>query len=426
MTLDERWRQLETLLQTLWRDTLNFPWRNTAMTLRERFGEDRLGVTASSLTFTTTISLVPLFTVALAIFSAFPMFARLQDSLQRWLIQSLVPENIAKQVLSYLNQFAAKAGEMGWAGALALLVTALALILTIDRKLNDIWRVRESRPFAQRVLVYWAVLTLGPLLLAGSLSVTSYALSASKGLVTTLPGALKALLATLQFVLMGVGMAALYRYVPNTRVRWSHALVGGLFVALGLELAKKLLTWYLSTVPTYSVVYGTFASVPILLVWIYLAWVIVLLGAVVTAYLPSLLTGIARRADTPGWGFMLALEMVQLLRQARAGDERGLSLEAIAQTLRVDPLNLEGPAGHMVALDWLARLNEEDERYVLLLDLDHMPMTDLAERLLLGLEASTQVFWSTSGWHHMTVADALGPTSHVVTETLAPTVSVDV
>jgi membrane protein len=407
MTLNERWLQLETLLQTLWRDTLRFPWRNTAMTLRERFGEDRLGVTASSLTFTTTISLVPLFTVALAIFSAFPMFARLQDSLQKWLIQSLVPENIAKQVLSYLNQFAAKAGEMGWAGALALLVTALALILTIDRKLNDIWRVRESRPFAQRVLVYWAVLTLGPLLLAGSLSLTSYALSASKGLVTSLPGALKFLLTTLQFVLMSVGMAALYRYVPNTRVRWSHALVGGFFVAIALELAKKLLSWYLSTVPTYSVVYGTFASVPILLVWIYLAWVIVLLGAVVTAYLPSLLSGIARRADTPGWSFMLALEMLQLLRDARRGDERGMSLEAIAHKLRVDPLNLEGPAGQMVALDWLARLNEEDERYVLLLDLDQMPLAKLTERLLLGLEASTQVFWTASGWHHMTVADAL-------------------
>jgi len=408
MTLDERWQQLETLLQTLWRDTLNFPWRNTAMTLRERFGEDRLGVTASSLTFTTTISLVPLFTVALAIFSAFPMFARMQESLQRWLIQSLVPNNIAKQVLSYLNQFAAKAGEMGWAGALALLVTALALILTIDRKLNDIWRVRESRPFTQRVLVYWAVLTLGPLLLAGSLSLTSYALSASKGLVATLPGALKFLLTTLQFVLMSVGMAALYRYVPNTRVRWSHALVGGFFVAIGLEVAKKLLSWYLSSVPTYSMVYGTFASVPILLVWIYLAWVIVLLGAVVTAYLPSLLSGIARRADTPGWSFMLALEMLQLLRRARTGDQRGMSLEAIAQKLRVDPLNLEGPAGHMVALDWLARLNEEEERYVLLLDLEHMPMADLAERLLLGREASTQLFWTASGWHHMTVADALG------------------
>ena len=138
MTLNDRWRQLEALLSELWRETLKFPWRNTAMTLRERFGEDRLGVTASSLTFTTTISLVPLFTVALAIFSAFPMFARLQSQLQSWLLKSLVPDNIAQPVLSYLNQFAAKAGQMGWAGALALLVTALALILTIDRKLNDI------------------------------------------------------------------------------------------------------------------------------------------------------------------------------------------------------------------------------------------------------------------------------------------------
>ena len=184
MTLNERWRQLETLLGELWRDTLNFPWRNTALTLRERFREDQLGVTASSLTFTTTISLVPLFTVALAIFSAFPMFARLQTTLQRWLVESLVPENIAKQVLSYLNQFAAKAGQMGWAGALVLLVTALALILTIDRKLNDIWRVRQPRPLTQRILVYWAVLTLGPLLLAASLTATSYAVSASSGMVS--------------------------------------------------------------------------------------------------------------------------------------------------------------------------------------------------------------------------------------------------
>ena len=408
MTLNQRWQQLETLLQTLWRDTLNFPWRNTAETLRERFREDRLGVTASSLTFTTMISLVPLFTVALAIFSAFPMFARMQNSVQKWLVESLVPDNIAKQVLSYLNQFASQAGEMGWAGALVLLATALALILTIDRKLNDIWRVRKSRPLTQRVLVYWAVLTLGPLLLAGSLSLTSYALSASKGLVAALPGLLKLLLSTLQFVLMSVGMAALYRYVPNTRVRWSHALVGGLFGAVGLEVAKKLLAWYLSTVPTYSVVYGTFASLPILLIWIYLAWVIVLLGAVVTAYLPSLLSGIARRADTPGWSFMLSLEMLQQLRLAREGDARGLSLEALAHTLRVDPLNLEDPAAHMVALDWMGKLGEEDERYVLLRDLDNMPMASLAERLLLGREPSTQVFWTASGWHHMTVADALG------------------
>ncbi len=415
MTLIERWHQLEALLRTLWRDTLNFPWRNTAVTLRERFREDRLGVTASSLTFTTTISLVPLFTVALAIFSAFPMFSTLQATLKRWLVASLIPDNISMQVLSYLNQFAAKAGQMGWAGALALLITALALILTIDRKLNDIWRVRVGRPLTQRVLVYWALLTLGPLILAGSLSATSYALSASKGLVGTMPDELKLLLTTLQFAIMTGGMAALYRYVPNTRVRWTHALIGGVFVASGLELAKKLLAWYLSTVPTYSVVYGTFASVPILLVWTYLSWVIVLLGAVVAAYLPSLLSGIARRGDTPGWNYQLALEIVAALHLARAqgsesampAEPRGLSLEAMAQTLRVDGLQLEEPLRALRQLDWVGCLEEEAARWVLLVEPDETALAPLVNGLLLRRTLHTEAMWGVSGWDRLSLGQAL-------------------
>lgn len=411
MSFSERLSGAPVLLRQIWHDTLNFPWRNTALTLRERFREDRLGVTASSLTFTTTISLVPLFTVALAIFSAFPTFARLQTTLQRWLVESLVPENIARQVLNYLNQFAAKAGQMGWAGALVLLVTALALILTIDRKLNDIWRVRQPRPLAQRILVYWAVLTLGPLLLAGSLTATSYALTVSRGMVSGLPGGVRFLLDTLQFLLVMGGLAALYKYVPNTRVRWSHALLGGLFVASGLELAKSLLAWYLAKVPTYSVVYGTFATVPILLVWFYLAWVIVLLGAVVAAYLPSLLSGIARRGNYPGWRFQLALESLEQLRAAREAPQRGLSLEALAQTLRVDPLHLEEPVGAMVALDWLGRLDEDQERYVLLQDPAQLPLAPLADRLLLPDSPGTEAFWAASGLRQMTVAQALAAPS---------------
>jgi membrane protein len=407
MSLSDRWRQLETLLGELWRDTLNFPWRNTALTLRERFREDQLGLTASSLTFTTTISLVPLFTVALAIFSAFPVFARLQNTLQRWLIESLVPDNIAKQVLSYLNQFAAKAGQMGWAGALILLVTALTLILTIDRKLNDIWRVRQPRPLAQRILVYWAVLTLGPLLLAASLAATSYALSVSSGGVAGQTGGLRVLLDSLQFGLMTVGMAALYRFVPNTRVKWGHALVGGLFVAGGIELAKGVLAWYLAKVPTYSVVYGTFATVPILLVWFYVAWVIVLLGAVVAAYLPSLLSGIARRGNHPGWRFQLALETLAQLQTLREAPQRGLSLQALAQGLRVDPLHLEEPMAAMVALDWVGRLDEDGERYVLLQDPAHLMLAPLAERLLLPQSRGTEAFWTSSGLVNMTVERAL-------------------
>jgi membrane protein len=407
MSLNDRLRAPETFLRALWRSTLQFPWQNTALTLRERFREDRLGITASSLTFTTLISLVPLFTVALAIFSAFPMFARLEDTLQRWLIQSLVPDNIAKQVLNYLNQFTGKASQMGWAGALVLLVTALTLILTIDRKLNDIWRVRQSRPLTQRVLVYWALLTLGPLLLAGSLTITSYALTVSRGVVSALPGGVRLLLDSVQLVLVTVGMGALYRYVPNTHVRWVHALLGGLFVAVALDLAKKVLVWYLAQVPSYSVVYGTFATVPILLVWSYVAWVIVLLGAVVAAYLPSLLSGIARRGDTPGWNFQLALEVLVQLQQVRDDAPRGMDLETLAQRLQVEALQLEAAVAALVALDWLGRLDEEGERYVLLMVPAQTLVAPLVERLLIVREASTLPFWQGSQWEQLTVAQVL-------------------
>ncbi|HWT20913.1 MAG TPA: YihY family inner membrane protein, partial [Variovorax sp.] len=291
----------------LWRDLSRFPWGNTAAVLGERFREDRLGLTASSLTFTTTIAMVPFFTVALALFTVFPMFAKLQGRLQRWLIESLIPDNIARQVLGYLNQFSSKAGGLGIAGLVVLLITAIALILTIDKTLNNIWRVRSPRPFAQRVLIYWAAITLGPLILAVSLSTTSYVFAASRDVVGG--SILKLFFDTFEFVLLAAGMASLYHYVPNTNVRWSHAWAGGIFVAAAIEIAKRVLGYYLSLVPTYSVLYGAFATVPILLVWIYVAWVIVLLGAVIAAYLPSLLTGVARRGGRAGWPLQLAMEV---------------------------------------------------------------------------------------------------------------------
>ena len=121
--------QLIERLKPWLRDVASIPWRDAAITLRERFREDRLGLTASSLTFTTIIALVPLITVGLAVFTAFPMFAKFQDVLQKWLIESLVPDNIARQVLGYLNQFAGKASRLGVAGLAILLGTALALLL---------------------------------------------------------------------------------------------------------------------------------------------------------------------------------------------------------------------------------------------------------------------------------------------------------
>ncbi len=398
-------------LQVLLSDLSHFPWRHTAMTLRDRFREDHMGLTASSLTFTTSIALVPFFTVALAIFTAFPMFSKLQGALQGWLIQSLIPDNIARQVLGYLTQFSRQASKLGIAGLAVLLVTAIALVLTIDRTLNGIWRVKQPRPLTQRVLIYWATLTLGPLLLAVSLALTSYVLSASSGLVGALPASLRFLLDGVQFFLVAGGMAALYRYVPNTYVKWAHAWAGGLFVAAGLELAKRLLAIYLDAVPTYSLVYGAFATLPILLVWIYLSWVIVLMGAVIAAYLPSLLAGVARRGSAHGWLFQLAIEVLQQLDKARGTPRKGLSASRLAELLQVDVLQLEPALETLVALDWVGQLNDvegdAESRYLLLADPDATPLEPLMALLLLDKAESVKNLWEKAHWPLIRLRDAL-------------------
>ena len=383
-------------LQVFWADLSHFPWRGTLLTLRDRFREDHMGLTASSLTFTTTIALVPFFTVALAIFTAFPMFAKLQGLLQGWLIQSLIPDHIARQVLGYLTQFSRQANKLGIAGLAVLLVTAIALILTIDHTLNNIWRVKKTRSLTQRVLIYWSAITLGPLLLAASLAATSYVVSFSTGQVRYLPAAVQFFLDLLQFFLVAGGMAALYRYVPNTYVKWTHACVGGVFVAAGIGLAKKILGLYLSNVPTYSLIYGAFATLPILLVWIYVAWVIVLMGAVIAAYLPSLLAGVARRDNAHGLQFQIAIEVLQQLHKRRGNALHGASSSSLAYLLQIDVLQLEPVLEVLIGLDWLGQLVEDEggqSLYILLAEPDKTLLEPLLQQLLLDKTDSTLPLW---------------------------------
>jgi membrane protein len=406
ITLDvAQWRgRLNGLIETLQR----WPWLDTARTLRERFREDRLGLTASSLTFTTLIALVPLVTVMLAIFSAFPMFASFQTALEKYFLQALVPDGIARPVLSALTQFAAKAARLGGVGLGVLVITALALMLTIDRALNAIWRVRRPRPIAKRVLVYWGGLTLGPLLLGISLSLTSWALTASQGFVRTLPGGVAMLLNVVEFALLALGMAALYHYVPHTHVRWRHALAGGVFVAVGIEVAKRLLAWYIGTIPSISAVYGAFAAVPILLLWIYVGWLIVLWGAVIAAYAPSLSMRIARMPTAPGHRFALALSVIGALAFARSGSARGLALHELAAALGTDPLQIEPVVDALAAMDWVARLDEEGgQRFVLLADPATTPARTLVNALLLESSAATRTFRERTGLERLMLADLI-------------------
>ena len=395
-------------LTELSRTLKTWPWRDTARTLRERFREDQLGLRASSLTFTTLIALVPLVTVMLALFSAFPMFASFQSALETYFLQRLVPEGIAKPVLAALTQFAAKAARLGTAGLVVLVFTALALMLTIDRALNAIWRVRRPRSIARRVLVYWSAMTLGPLLLGISLSLTASALTASRGVIGSLPGGLGLLLNGVEFLVLAVGMASLYRYVPHTDVRWRHALAGGVFVAAGVMLAKGGLAWYLGVMPTYSAVYGAFATVPILLLWVYVGWVIVLLGAVIAAYAPSLSMHVRRQAITPGHRFALALGVLAELARAKVGTQRGLSLPELASATGTDALQVEPVVEALRVLDWVAWLDEAvGQRLVLLIDPATTAARPLVDEMLLEPSAAVRRFRERTGIDGLMVGELI-------------------
>ncbi|MDN3921622.1 YihY family inner membrane protein [Roseateles violae] len=396
---------LKEFVQTL----MNWPLRQTLRGLRVRFAEERLGLTAGSLTFTTLISLVPLLTVALALFTAFPIFASFQQALEQYFLKSLIPPNIAKPVLGALTQFAAKANRLGAVGLVVLGFTALALMLTIDRTLNAIWRVTRPRPIAQRVLVYWAALTLGPLLLGASLTLTSYAVSAGQGFVKTMPGGLAALLEGIEIVVLATAVAALFRYVPNTEVRWRHALFGGVFVALAFTAAKSGLAWYVKKVPTYSTLYGAFATVPIFLIWMYLGWVIMLVGAVLAAHAPSLGQGLRRLPDTPGLRLELALDVLRTLLNSKKAGEAGMSSLNLAARLRIDPLQLEPVLDALLDLDWLGRLDEEgSQRLVLLRVPEETSAEPLMHALLAQRSAGLAPLWQRGDWQRWTLAELLG------------------
>lgn len=385
-----------------------WPWRDTFWIVKQRFAEDRLGVTASSLTFTTTMALVPLFTVMLAAFTAFPGFLKFEKSLQQYFIKSLIPDSIAKPVLTGLTDFSNKANQVGAMGLIFLVVTAFALMLTIDRTLNNIWRVKKPRPMAQRLLLYWSALTLGPLVVGVSLSLTSYAISASKGLVPGMPDIWSYLLSAIELLMFTSAMSALFYYVPNTRVRWTHATTGGIVVAVGFIVAKKALSWYLTSIGTYTTIYGAFAAVPIFLIWIYLAWVIVLLGAIVAAYTPSLQLHLSRRMLSPGHRFSEVIRIIQALDTVRHTDQHGLTLFQLSRQLRADPLQIEAALETLIHLYWVGRLEDPiAPRYILLTNPDATPAHPLISRFLLEHSPEVNQFWHRAQFSDMNLREII-------------------
>ncbi len=244
----------------------------------------RLAEAAGSLAFLSMIAVVPMFTIAFAVLTALPVFDRMREALQGFLNGNLFPAAFSETLLSHLNEFASKAGELSLVGSAAFFVTAFTVLVTVEATLNRIWSADRQRSLTLRLTLYWALLTLGPLLLAAS--ITTNGLVMSRWLRGVDLRELRDLwLVLLPWLTTFSSLILLYRLVPATHVRWRDAVIGALLASLLVELMRRLFAIYVANLPTYTVVYGAFAALPMFLLWLFLGWTALLAGALLAANL---------------------------------------------------------------------------------------------------------------------------------------------
>jgi membrane protein len=363
---------------------------------RRRLREESLPQVAGSLTFATVFALVPLLTLALAIFTTFPLFNTLRASLEHYFVQSVMPREISNTILSYLTQFATQATRLSAVGAVTLVATSLMMMALIERALNRIWRVRSERRWHRRILVYWAIVTLGPVLIGVSLTITSQVFLVTIGLV----GGVPALFYTAVSVLVTTGaFTLLYVSVPNRYVDWRDAAWGGLLAALAFELAKRGFAVFIQQVPAYSKIYGALAALPLFLLWIYLSWMITLSGALLAAALPVVKYERWWHDAVPGGAFVDAMAILRTLHLAR---EQGASALVAANDIRsatrlgfdemesllekmlaqgwVGRVNIDAP----VRVQWGKRVSEGSDHWVLLANLHQLTLADVYRLFVFG------------------------------------------
>ncbi|QYY32819.1 MULTISPECIES: YihY family inner membrane protein [Cupriavidus] len=352
-----------------------------------RAGEGRLPQVAASLTFTTFLSVVPVLTVAFALLAAFPVFREFRSDIETFLFQNLIPGNVSESISRYLGQFSKSARGLTAMGLGGLMLTSVLTMLTVEDALNGIWRVKQRRPFAQRVLMFWAVLTFGPVLIGASLSVSSYLISVSAGYVGNMPIGLGLLVSATPIVLSALAFAFLYTAVPNAYVEWRDAIAAGLVAAIAFEFAKRGFGYFITHIPTYTAVYGTFAALPIFLLWIYLSWLVTLLGATIAANLPVVRQGHWRRRTFAGSEFFDALGVLLLLYKARDEVPRSVGEMDLSRKLRVEADYLGVLLGKLKAMHLIGKLQQErgQAHWALLCDPSQVPLRTLYDRLVLNL-----------------------------------------
>ena len=339
----------------------------------QRFDEERCFQLAGSLSYTTLLALVPLITVALALATTFPVFREWTAHLDVWLEKNVLPEQISGAVAGHVSQFASAAARLTAIGIVFLGVTAVMMMLTIDNGLSQIFRVSRQRPLAQQVLIYWAVLTIGPMLMSASISMTSVLLSASLGMAQDIQPLHFALLRLVPFALTTIAYTAIYLLVPNRKVYFRHALAGGAVAGILFEAMQRVFSIYIENFPTYREVYGTFAAVPIFLVWMYCAWVVVLFGAAVTAVLPKPYSA-AWRGRPAGQQFYEALEILGALAEAQRHG-RTLPIAELVDKVDLSPEQCERLLERMERQGWIAHAS--GHAWVLARDAESLTVADV-------------------------------------------------
>lgn len=285
-------------------------WAGLVRFVVHRFIRQECQKTAAALTYTTLFALVPLMTVAFGILSALPSTEKAGAGIQELLFSNLLPES-GLMVSNYLASFAEQARNLTFAGVVILIVTAILMMKAIERAFNSIWSITEDRKGASSFLLYWSVLTLGPILMGAGLAASSFVLSHKIFLSATETLGIKTLL--LQFLPLltsSLAFMMLFHFVPKTYVSFKNAWLGGLFTAVCFELAKWVFTQFVSQSPSYKVVYGAFAAVPLFLLWIYISWNLVLLGATLVMALQRYNSG---HQAGQGFSFIVALQVIGLL-----------------------------------------------------------------------------------------------------------------
>ncbi len=382
--------------------------RHFAAQIQARMVSERTNQTAGSLTFTTMLALVPLATVVLAVFTAFPAFDKLRVALENYFIESLMPKQVASVVTSYLTLFAAKARNLSLMGAAFLVITVVAMFLTIERSMNAIWQVpprqhSRGRWFLGRVLSYWVLLTMAPFVVGASFYATAQLVATTRGLGGGADQLGKLVLFVLPVVLSSGLWALVFKILPNTQVRWVHAVAGAVLSSILLAVLKELFVVYIGKYANFKELYGAFSVIPVLLIWIYLGWWVTLLGATFAALLPSWGTRYAnpQSALQP---FLAQLRVLRALSQQQTGGHGAgaLSLEQLQAQVFLPASAVQQALTPLQDLGWVGKLSADNPHaahaWVLLCPLSDMTVHPLLDAAL-GLDSQDQAGHSEHGWY---------------------------